>query len=334
MKVAIVGAGLMGRLLAWRLSRQSIQVTLYDKATRQSTDSCGCTAAGMLAPFAERDKAEPTVWSLGEQSLGLWTSYLDELEFPVYFQQSGTIITSHSQDRTTLMHYIDHIGQRMDASNLQRLSHDQLQSLEPELNTQHAYWIPQEGQIDAQGFMNCMAHILPARIDWREEHPVARCVPYQVANESYDWVIDCRGLGAKPDLPKLRGVRGEVIWLHAPDVTLQRPIRMMHPKYNIYLVPRPNHQFIIGASEIESDDQSPISVRTTLELLSAAYSLHSGFAEARVIHTATNCRPALPDHCPSIVREPGLIRVNGLFRHGWLIAPAIAEQVMQEISHA
>jgi len=88
--------------------------------------------------------------------------------------------------------------------------------------------------------------------------------------------------------------------------------------------------FVIGATEIETDDMSPASVRSTLELLSAAYSVHSGFAEARIIEIATQCRPTLPDNLPA-VRQPrsGVMQINGLYRHGFMIAPAVLDVAME-----
>jgi glycine oxidase len=135
-------------------------------------------------------------------------------------------------------------------------------------------------------------------------------------------------LGAKVDITQLRGVRGERFRLYAPNASLNRPVRLMHPRYHIYLVPRPNNQFVLGASEIESDDMSPISVRSTLELLSAAYSVDPAFGEARIIESVVNCRPALPDNEPRIYFQPGLMRINGLYRNGYLVAPAVAENAL------
>ena len=75
---------------------------------------------------------------------------------------------------------------------------------------------------------------------------------------------------------------------------------------------------------------SPASVRSTLELLSAAYAVHSGFAEARIIEIATQCRPALPDNLPSIrLLGERTIQINGLYRHGFLVAPALLDVVME-----
>ena len=90
-------------------------------------------------------------------------------------------------------------------------------------------------------------------------------------------------------MPELRGVRGELIELRAPDVKISRLIRLMHPRYRLYLVPLyKNDHYLIGATQLESEEAGPITVRSTLELLSAAYSIHRGFSEAEIIETKTN----------------------------------------------
>jgi glycine oxidase len=88
---------------------------------------------------------------------------------------------------------------------------------------------------------------------------------------------------------------------------------------------------VVGASEIESEDRSGLSVRSTVELLAAAHSVLPELAEARIVHTETNLRPALPDNLPQMRVEPGITRINGLFRHGWLLAPALVEQAIQQL---
>jgi glycine oxidase len=141
--------------------------------------------------------------------------------------------------------------------------------------------------------------------------------------KKFDLVIDCRGMGAKEDLRDLRGVRGELLYLHAPEVNLSRPVRIMHPRFSIYIVPRADHVYVVGATAIESDDAGAITVRSALELLSAAYTVHSGFAEGRLIETSVSCRPGFPDNHPRILIDDGHIAINGLYRHGFLISPAL-----------
>lgn len=159
-------------------------------------------------------------------------------------------------------------------------------------------------------------------------------------NSSYKVVFDCRGTGAKDawlsdNKPNaLRGVRGEVIRLYAPEVKLRRPTRLIHPRYPIYIAPKQNDIYVVGATEIESDDTSEMSVRYAMELLSAVYTVHSGFAEARILEMATQCRPTLKNNLPEIriAKNKGLadlIVINGLYRHGFMIAPAVLDCATQ-----
>ena len=142
-------------------------------------------------------------------------------------------------------------------------------------------------------------------------------------------IIDCRGMTAADDLETLRGVRGERVIVHAPDVTLSRPVRLLHPRHPLYVVPWPGHRFMIGATVIESDDDGPATVRSALELLGNAYALHTGFGEAQIIEFGAGLRPAFPDNVPRVFRanKGRIIRVNGAYRHGFLLAPVLAELV-------
>ena len=106
----------------------------------------------------------------------------------------------------------------------------------------------------------------------------------------------------------------------------------MHPRYQLYVVPKPNNRFIIGATQIESEDRSPVTLQSSLELGSALYTLSPAFAEARIIEMDTNLRPAFMDNLPKVFCQPGLIVANGLFRHGYLLAPAVVEQVLAQVA--
>ena len=143
-------------------------------------------------------------------------------------------------------------------------------------------------------------------------------------------VVDCRGMGARRDWPKLRGVRGEIVRLHAPEIELQHMLRLLHPRYPVYIVPRAEGRLIVGATSIESDDRSTVSVRGALELLTSAFSVLPALAEARILEFNTQVRPALPDHLPAFHfdRERKTLYINGLYRHGFLLTPTIVEEVL------
>ena len=136
-------------------------------------------------------------------------------------------------------------------------------------------------------------------------------------------IVDCRGWAARDALPELRGVRGEMLVLHAPDVKITRCIRFLHPRIPLYVVPRGDGRYMVGATMIESADASPVSARSAIELLSAAYALHPGFGEARILEMRADVRPSFPDNMPRVIERGGRLYVNGFYRHGFLLAPAM-----------
>ncbi|EWS52525.1 Glycine oxidase [Methylibium sp. T29] len=113
-----------------------------------------------------------------------------------------------------------------------------------------------------------------------------------------------------------------------PRHGLLRPVRLLHPRHRVYLVPRPGDIVLLGATEIESEDRSPMSLRSAVELMAAAHSVMPALAESRILRLDRNLRPALPDNRPHIDVTPQRVAVNGLFRHGWLLAPALVEDAL------
>ncbi|HEY8907828.1 MAG TPA: FAD-dependent oxidoreductase [Rhodoferax sp.] len=337
MNIVILGAGLMGRLLACELARAGHALTVFDAAAAESRQSAAFAAAAMLAPLAESAVAEDMVVQMGQHALLRWPELIARLDEAVFFQQQGTMVVWHRQDTADAQRFtrvIQATGQRLPSlPPPQTLDSAGLSRLEPSLGSQFAQglYLPGEGQLDNHQLMDAMLRQLQRlQVDLRWQSPRSPddFAPGQPGQP--DWVLDCRGLGAQPQWPALRGVRGEVVTLLAPNVTLSRPTRLIHPRYPIYIAPKQDGYFRVGATEIESDDTSPMSVRSALELLSAAYTVDSGFGEARIVELMAQCRPALPDNQPAVRwLSPRTLQVNGLYRHGYLIAPAMLDVVLQ-----
>lgn len=337
MNIVILGAGLMGRLLACQLARAGHTLELFDAGGPEALTSAARAAAAMLAPLAESAITEDSVVQMGVHSLQRWPELIAELDEPVYFQQDGTLVLWHRQDAAEA----ERFTRQMDATHqriptlpaAQRLDAQGIAQLEPSLGSRFAQglYLPGEGQLDNHQLLAVMLHQLQrlnVKLNWDSPRSPADFSPGNPGQP--DWVFDCRGLGARAQWPTLRGVRGEIITLQAPEVKLTRPTRLIHPRYPIYIAPKGDDIFVLGATEIESDDLSPVSVRSTLELLSAAYTVDSGFAEARILDLVSQCRPALPDNLPSIRRlSERVLQINGLYRHGYLIAPALLDVVME-----
>lgn len=332
--VGIAGAGLLGRLLAWRLATEGHHVTIFDPAENaQARGAAGWTAAGMLSPVAELECANAQTAQRGLRSIELWARIVQQLPQPVDFRRQGSLLVAHGSDLGAAQRVLDVFSTQAPGSTEppRRLTPTQLRALEPAIHGPAAAWLlPQEAQIHTVQAMEALADAATQLgVSWRWGEAVSELAPGTLDEHRFDWVFDVRGLGARPDLP-LRGVRGEILWVHAPGLQLQRPVRLLHPRLRVYLVPRPGDIVVVGASEVESEDRSPISVRTLLNLLSAAHSVLPELAEGRVVFTEVNLRPALPDNLPHLETRPGLTRINGLFRHGWLLAPALVEEALHE----
>lgn len=360
LNIGIAGAGLLGRLLAWTLSHQGHQVSVFDPATgpepsHDGQGAAGFTAAGMLSPLAELETAEPDVAGRGWHSIERWAQITQDLasrvSMPPTFTRRGSLMVAHGSDLGAARRVLA----RLDVSGPafaratqapEALSPAQLQQIEPCLHGSggplHAWMLHGEGHIDSVRTLQCLHDDAPG-VRWHWSR-LAQCLAAgelshrhtqgkEDQTERFDLVFDVRGAGARPDLP-VRGVRGEVVWLHAPGVGLQRPVRLLHPRHRVYIVPRPGDVVLIGASEIESEDRSPMSLRSAVELMAAAHSVIPELAEARILRMDVNLRPALPDHRPQIEVTPGLVRINGLYRHGWLLAPSIMDEALARIASA
>ena len=328
-KVAIVGAGICGSIAAWYAVRQGFEVHVFEPDANKS--SCSYTAAGMLAPMAELESANDHIHQLGLESIVLWPSIIDALDEPVFHKDNGTLVVSHRQDGGAFNQFVSCLKTKLgDHFSESCLLMDQ-QNLEPELKELGpSLYLKNEAQVDAQQALFALHSDLKKQSTWHQKQ-VMDLQAGKVNGEDFDWVFDCRGLAAKSDIKGLHGVRGEVITVQAPQVNIQRMVRVMHPRYRIYIVPRENHCYMIGATEIQSADVGPISVRSTLELLSAAFSVHPGFAEARILKLDTHARPAMLDHQPLIEHEAGLSRINGLYRHGYLLAPSVVAKAFVQL---
>ena len=122
-------------------------------------------------------------------------------------------------------------------------------------------------------------------------------------------------------------MRGERLIVRTREIGFRRPVRFLHPRHSIYVVPWGDGLHMVGATVIESDDTGPITVRSALELLGMAYALHPAFGEAQIVDAGAGVRPAFADNVPKVIVRGQTIHVNGLYRHGFLLAPALAELV-------
>ncbi|MDO4694267.1 MAG: FAD-dependent oxidoreductase [Eikenella sp.] len=328
--IAVVGGGLAGRLIALQLVRNGCRVSLYEQGPRSGAGAAAYVAAAMLAPLSEAAEATPEVAALGRQSLPLWRALLPTLPEPVFMQENGSLMVWHAQDKALADRFVRRL-QRAHAGGmpLQPWRAGEMAAQEPLLAGRFAegLFLPGEGQLDNRQVLSALAAALEA--EGAACHWQTAAEPAQLKNA--DYCVDCRGIGAKAAWhavagSRLRGVRGEVARVYAPEVSLRRPVRLLHPRYPLYIAPKQNHLFVVGATQLESESTAPVSVRSSLELMSALYAVSPAFGEAQIVELAAKLRPTLNHHNPEIRYRPAgrLVEVNGLFRHGFMIAPAVS----------
>ena len=160
--------------------------------------------------------------------------------------------------------------------------------------------------------------------------PDNRSAIEKIKTES-NYLIDCTGMSAQGVLKDLRGVRGEMAVIRSTEINLSRPVRLLHLRFPLYVVPWGDERYMLGATVIERADGGPVTLRSALDLLAMAYALHPAFGEAEILELGSGIRPAFPDNTPKILLRGKEIYINGLFRHGFLLAPVLAELVSHYI---
>ena len=327
--VAVVGGGLVGRLFAWRAAKAGLKTSLYDGGSSLGEASAAWAAAGMISPATEAAEASIQVGAMGRRSLELWPAWLAELPLPVFFQANGTLVLWHREEAGEAVHFEAMVGRRDAQSSIARLTADELYRMEPRIRPgfREALYLPNEAQLDNRGVLKALAQAL-------EDEGVACHWNALVDDENLpiaNTVVDCRGMGAGGPWPQLRGVRGEIARLHAPEIELTHMVRLLSARASMYVAPRPDNHLVLGATSVESDDRSPVSVRGALELLSAAYSVLPALVDARILEFASQVRPTLPDNLPAFQfdRPRRVLRINGLYRHGFLLSPTVVEEALK-----
>ncbi|HSI02505.1 MAG TPA: glycine oxidase ThiO [Reyranella sp.] len=325
-KITVVGAGVAGLATALELSERGLAVDIVERGRVLGEGSCSWMAGGMLAPWCERASTDEAVVALGAPSIDWWLQ-----RFPGT-ARNGSLVVALPRDATELTRF----AERTD--NFEWRDEQGIGELEPDLagRFRRALFFPREGHLDPRRALPALADLLK-----RRGVPIRFGVDMQAATLAADLVIDCRGLAARDTLPDLRGVRGEMVVIRSRDISLSRPVRLLHPRIPLYVVPRGGGVFMIGATTIESETRGGASVRSTVELLNAAYALHPAFGEAEILELGADLRPAFPDNLPAVRRGARALYVNGLYRHGFLLAPAMARQAAelalrptQELPHA
>lgn len=311
MTILIKGAGVAGLTAAFALSRKGFSVTVVDP--NEPGSSASHYAGGMLAPWCEGETAPAVVVNAGERAIDWWDAAL-----PGLVERNGTLVVAPPRDLSELERFARRTRQH------EWLDEAGIAELEPALagRFRRALFFRDEAHLDPRAALaGLVAALTGMGVKFLTE----------ADERAFSHVIDCTGRAAIQTGSQLRGVRGEMLYLKTPEITLSRPVRLLHPRIPLYVVPRGDGRFMVGATMIESEHDGPISARSLMELLNAAYALHPAFGEAEVIETGSGIRPAYADNIPRITGEGRHLAINGMYRHGYLMAPTLAEELAERL---
>lgn len=319
--IVVGGAGILGLWQALALAEAGHRVRLVDTSASPFAASASRLGGAMLAPDCEAEAAPPVVRDLGRLSLARWRTV-----HPAIVTR-GSLVVAAPRDRAELTRFarLTERHRTLDATAVA--------ALEPALGARFPAGLhfADEAHMSApDALASLLDRVRAAGVEIAFSTPMPSSLPGDAI------LVDCRGLAARDALPALRGVRGERVLVRSPEAALTRPVRLLHPRHPLYVVPWRDGHYMIGATVIESEEAGPASVRSALELLGAAYALHPAFGEAEIVDLAAGVRPAFPDNVPRIVVRDGgrRILVNGAYRHGFLLAPILADAVAALVAGA
>ncbi|WP_041247483.1 glycine oxidase ThiO [Komagataeibacter medellinensis] len=308
--VLVRGAGVSGLTAAVTLAERGARVHVHESGPRVGSGA-SWKAGGMLAPWCEAESATTEVTEQSLSSLGWWDAHVPGVV------RNGTLVLAPARDVGEIARF----GRR--TSHFTTIGEDEIAALEPDLADRfsRALFFAGEGHVDPRRALAALADRL-VRLGGR----ISFNVPVDTPADGYDWVVSCTGIAAREQMADMRGVRGEMLLLRCPDIGLRRPVRMLHPRIPIYIVPRADHVYMVGATMIESENAGPMTLRSMVEMLGAVYALHPAFGEAEILETGTGLRPSYPDNMPAVRREGRHIHINGMYRHGFLLSPVRAAE--------
>lgn len=301
---SILGTGVSALCVATALHARGESIEIIEDSEQRIAASHW--AGGMLAPYCEGESAPSYITEKSLISIAWWQKYTSQV------QQNGTLVVAPQRDLVELKRF---------ATRTQQHKWIDVEQVENELNHfEQGLFFPSEGHLDPRlALAELKNNLIQSGVNIHQKKASGK-------------IIDCRGIYARTEIESLRAVRGEMLILENPDLNIQRPIRLLHPRFSCYLVPRQNQRFMLGATMLETQNNQEITARSIMELLNAAYCIHPSFADARILETGVGLRPAYADNIPKIIYENGKFYINGMYRHGFLFAPVLAEQLIQQIN--
>ena len=361
--VAVVGGGVIGLAVAWRLSRQGASVVVVDPAPGSGASG---VAAGMLAPVSEARLGEEASLALNHASWARWPAFAAEVvaaaDRPIGYRADGTLMVAlDADDRSAL----DDLASRHRAMGLavEPMRGREARRLEPGLapRVRSGLLAGGERSVDPAALVEALAVaataagavVVPATVERLVTAPAGDRVTGMVVRgvdratipaadgeptiEAGTVVLaaGCRSgsIAGVPGhaRPPVRPVKGQIVTLRQPpgDPLVTRTVRAIVRGSSIYLVPRDDGRLVVGATVEERGWDSRTTAGGAYELLRDALAVVPGLDDAELVAVRTGLRPGSPDDLPIIGSSgvDGLVVATGHHRNGVLLTPVTADAV-------
>jgi glycine oxidase len=317
--VTVVGGGIIGLSVAWRIVHRGLSVTVVDSG---GDEGAWYAAAGMLAPAGETAFGQEPLQELLLESARRWPSFAAELEretgHDLGFDTTGAVDVALTGDDLAEARRMWAYCELRDVK-VQPMPASELRDLEPALSPRirGGALLPDDHQVDPRRVVRALRAALgPAVMSGR----VSR-VP-----EGSTVVAAGLGTAELTGLP-VRPVKGLVLRLRGEPGVLRHVVNGYVDGRHVYLVPRADGEVVVGATQEERADFA-VTAGSVLELLRSATDLVPELAEFELTETVVRHRPSTPDNAPMLGRWTGdVVVAAGHHRNGVLLAPVTADLI-------
>ncbi|MEN3384171.1 MAG: glycine oxidase [Hyphomicrobiales bacterium] len=346
-RIAIIGAGVIGLSIGWRLAQRGAAVTIFERGA--AGQGASHAAAGMLAACAEVEPGEERLFALNRQSQALWPAFAAELEaasgMAVDLRREGTLVVAlNADDRARLLHHLEF--QHQLGLTLDWLTGAEVKRREPHLSPSviGALASPQDHQVDNRKVAGALRIAVErASAVLHEYAPIARiiiehgrAVGVMVRDKLHRadtvvlaagaWSRAIEGLPAEAR-PPVRPVKGQMLSLR---MDARAPL-LRHVVWapDVYLVPRHDGRLLVGATVEEKGFDPHLTAGGQLTLLNAAWRALPGIEDLPLEESWVGFRPGSRDDAPILGRGAveGLVYATGHHRNGILLTPITAQTI-------
>jgi glycine oxidase len=346
-KTVIIGAGVMGLGIAWRLAQAGCPVAIFDRA--EAGRGASWAAAGMLAAAAETEPGEEALLALTLESQRMWPDFARELEaasgISVGYRDEGTIVVALTRDDAEQLRFTFDFQKSL-GLDLEWVSGAEARRREPHLRPgiSGAVFSPRDHQVDNRRLVGALAKAARKAGAVLYEHDAVREVEISggrvtavlterrradadvIVLAAGAWSREIAGIPAT-HLPPVRPIKGQMLALEMDPANPLLHHVVWLPRG--YLVPRRDGRLVVGGTVEERGFDDRITAGGLLALIEGAWRAVPGIEELPVAETWVGFRPGSRDDAPMLGPSgiDGLVIATGHHRNGILLTPLTAEAV-------